>query len=195
MSIKPLSNEKDLLKKIADGDSFAFAELFRAYNEPLAKYVYTLLESVEMCEEVVQDIFIKIWENRQELPYLEKFTSYLFILTRNHTVSSIRKMIQNRKYMQQYIEDIVIDSTTENIFSADQEYQDTVARAVLQLPPSQQTVLMLRQQGLKTYEIAERMGISRDSVKKYQQWASHSVSKFLKSHILMGAFFLFIRRH
>ena len=91
-------------------------------------------------------------------------------------------MIQDKKYTQLYVEDVINYNTGEDIFSMDQEYQDIINRAVAQLPPSQQRVLMLRQQGLKTREIAEQMGISTDSVKKYQQWASHSVSKFLKSH-------------
>lgn len=194
MSIKPLLNEKELLQKIADGDDRAFAELFRAYHEPLAKYVYTLLESVQMCEEIVQDVFVKIWENRLTLPQLNKFTSYLFILTRNYTVNCIRKMIQDKKYTQLYVEDVINYNTGEDIFSMDQEYQDIINRAVAQLPPSQQRVLMLRQQGLKTREIAEQMGISTDSVKKYQQWASHSVSKFLKSHAALSVILLLIKR-
>lgn len=193
MSIKPLPNEKELLQKIADGDDRAFAELFRAYLEPLAKYVYTLLESVQMCEEIVQDVFVKIWENRLTLPQLNKFTSYLFILTRNYTLNCIRKMVQDRKHSQLYVEDAINCNTGEDIFKMDQEYQDVLNRAVAQLPPSQQKVLMLRQQGLKTREIAEQMGISTDSVKKYQQWASHSVSKFIKSHAVLSVILMLIK--
>ncbi|WP_316794218.1 RNA polymerase sigma factor [Pedobacter frigoris] len=193
MAIKPLPNEKELLQNIAEGDDLAFSILFRAYYEPLAKYVYTLLDSVQMCEEIVQDVFVKIWENRATLPQLDKFTAYLFILTRNYTISCIRKMVQDRKQNQFYADDVLRFNTGEEIFTMDQEYQDILKRAIAQLPPSQQKVLELRQQGFKTREIAEYMGISTDSVKKYQQWAAQSVSKFLKSNAALSVLFMLIR--
>ncbi|WP_175634949.1 RNA polymerase sigma factor [Pedobacter ghigonis] len=182
MAIKPLPNEKDLLLEIAKGDGIAFAELFRAYHGPLIKYIYTLLESVEVCEEIVQDVFLKVWENRATLPKLDRFTSYLFILTRNYTISAIRQMVKDKKHSQLYAEEVLSLNKGEETFTVDQEYQNILIKAIAELPPSQQRVLQLRQQGLKSREIAGEMGISIESVKKYQQWATKSVSKFLKLH-------------
>ena len=193
MAIKPLHNEKELLQRIADGDDRAFAELFRAYHEPLAKYIFTLLESVQMCEEIVQDVFVKIWENRLELPKKDKFTSYMFILTRNYTINCIRKIVRDRKQGQLYVDDVLQYSEAPEAFKMEEGYQDILNRAVAQLPPSQQKVLMFRQQGLKTREIAEKMGISTDSVKKYQQWAATSVAKFIKSHTALSILLMIIR--
>lgn len=194
MAIKPLHNEKDLLQRIADGDDRAFAELFRAYHEPLAKYIFTLLESVQMCEEIVQDVFVKIWENRIELPEKDRFTSYMFILTRNYTLNCVRKIIRDRKQGQLYVDDVLHYTEGEEALKIDDGYQDVLNRAVAQLPPSQQKVLMFRQQGLKTREIAEKMGISTDSVKKYQQWAASSVAKFIKSHAALSVLLMIIKR-
>ncbi|QIL39107.1 sigma-70 family RNA polymerase sigma factor [Pedobacter sp. HDW13] len=182
MAIKPLPNEKDLLLEIAKGDGIAFAELFRAYHGPLIKYIYTLLESVEICEEIVQDVFLKVWENRATLPKLDRFTSYLFILTRNYAISAIRQMVKDKKHSQLYAEEVLNLNEGEETFNVDQEYQNILIKAIAELPPSQQRVLQLRQQGLKSREIAGEMGISIESVKKYQQWATKSVSKFLKLH-------------
>jgi len=182
MAIKPLPNEKELLLEIANGDGIAFAELFRAYHGPLIKYIYTMLESVEICEEMVQDIFLKVWENREILPKLDKFTAYLFILTRNYTISAIRRMVKDKKHSQLYAEEVLSLNESEEIFNVDQEYQNILIKAIAELPPSQQRVLQLRQQGLKSRQIAGEMGISIESVKKYQQWATKSVSKFLKLH-------------
>jgi RNA polymerase sigma factor (sigma-70 family) len=193
MAIKPLHNEKELLQRIAEGDDRAFSDLFIAYYEPLAKYVFTLVESVQMCEEIVQEIFVKIWENRLALPNLDKFTSYLFILTRNYTVDTIRKSVNNKKKAQLYADDVLMYTNIEDTFKVDEEYQDILRRAVLDLPASQQKVLLLRQQGLKTREIAEQMGISTDSVKKYQQWAARSVAKFVKVHTALGIVLMIIR--
>ncbi len=182
MAIKPLPNEKELLLEIAMGNGIAFAELFRAYHGPLIKYIYTLLESVQTCEEIVQDVFLKVWENRATLPKLDRFTSYLFILTRNNTISTIRQMVKDKKHSQLYAEEVLNHNESAETFNIDQEYQNILIKAIAELPPSQQRVLQLRQQGLKSREIAGEMGISIESVKKYQQWASKSVSKFLKLH-------------
>jgi len=194
MAIKPLDNEKELLQKIAGGDDRAFAELFRAYQEPLAKYIFTLLESVQMCEEIVLDIFVKIWENRETLPHLDKFTSYLFILTRNYTLNCIRKIVADRKQSQLYTDDVQYRNDDQELdINNGETYQDVLQRAVSQLPASQQKVLYYRQQGLKTREIAEHMGISTDSVKKYQQWAARSVAEFLKIHAALSILLFSIR--
>ncbi|WP_343523543.1 sigma-70 family RNA polymerase sigma factor [Pedobacter sp.] len=182
MAIKPLPNEKELLLEIAKGDGIAFAQLFRAYHGPLIKYIYTMLESVETCEETVQDVFLKVWENREILPNLDKFTAYLFIVTRNYTISAIRRMVKDKKHNQLYAEEVLNLNNGEEVFNLDQEYQNILIKAIAELPPSQQRVLQLRQQGLKSREIAGEMGISIESVKKYQQWATKSVSKFLKLH-------------
>lgn len=186
MALKPLHNEKELLQRVADGDDRAFVKLFLAYHEPLAKYVFTLLESVQMCEEIVQDVFVKIWENRLNLPKLDRFTSYLFILTRNYTINCIRKIVNDRKQGELYLDEILHSKETPDSFKLDEEYQDLLNRAVAQLPASQQKVLMLKQEGFKTREIAEQMGISTDSVKKYRQWAASSVAKFIKSHAALS---------
>lgn len=194
MAIKSLPNEKELLQKIADGDDRAFAELFQVYHEPLAKYIFTLVDSVQMCEEIVLDIFVKVWENRLALPELDKFTSYLFILTRNYTLNCIRKLVSDEKHRELYVSEIL--HSKEDVgatINISDEYLDVLNRAVAQLPLSQQRVLTLRQQGLKTREIAQQMGISTDSVKKYQQWASSSVAKFLKTHTALSILLFLIK--
>jgi RNA polymerase sigma-70 factor (ECF subfamily) len=146
-----------------------------------------------MCEEIVQDVFVKIWENRLDLPKIDRFASYLFILTRNYTINCIRKIVSERKQGQLYIDDILHSKETSDTLDMDEVYQDILGRAVAQLPASQQQVLLLRQKGFKTKEIAEQMGISTDSVKKYRQWAAISVSRFIKLHTELGVLFVIAR--
>ncbi|MNR41512.1 RNA polymerase sigma factor SigX [compost metagenome] len=91
-------------------------------------------------------------------------------------------MVKDKKHSQLYAEEVLSLNEGEETFTVDQEYQNILIKAIAELPPSQQRVLQLRQQGLKSREIAGEMGISIESVKKYQQWATKSVSKFLKLH-------------
>ncbi|SMC66412.1 RNA polymerase sigma factor [Pedobacter nyackensis] len=196
MAIRTVKNERELLLKVEQGDETAFAELFFAYHNQLGQYVLMLTGSEEMTEEIVQDVFVKVWMNRAALLTINKFTSYLFILTRNYTLNCIRKRLNERKQQENYNQSVLTDPilSEEDELILDPDYQSLVDKAVAQLPPQQQKVFILRQQGLKNPQIAEKMEISTDSVKKYQQWALKAVSEFVKSHAALSLFFILIKK-
>lgn len=189
MAIKPLLNETELLRQIAAGNEHAFSELFYGYHNQLGVYVQMLTGSKVMTQEIVQDVFVKIWLNREALDKVEKFTSYLFILTRNYTLNCIRKSAKEQlRISTEDIDSIKeeLEEMEEKSLLDDPEYISLVERAVAQLPPQQQKVFRLRQQGLKNPEIARQMEISTDSVKKYQQWALKTVAEFVKAHAALS---------
>jgi RNA polymerase sigma-70 factor (family 1) len=196
LAITAVNNERKLLLEIVEGNEAAFAELFFAYHNQLGEYVLMLTDSDEMTEEIVQDVFVKVWMNREALLTINKFTSYLFILTRNYTLNCIRKRVKERKQQENYSQLVLTDRflAVDDELILDPDYQALVDRAVAQLPPQQQKVFILRQQGLKNPEIAEKMEISTDSVKKYQQWALKAVSEFVKSHAALSVFFILIKK-
>ncbi len=178
------------------GNEKAFAELFYAYHNQLGEYVLLLTNSEEMMEEIVQDVFVKVWLNREVLLKIDKFTAYLFILTRNYTLNCIRKLVKDRKQQEQYGKELLtaeLDPEEAEGQFTDAEYQSMIDRAVAQLPPQQQKVFILRQQGLKNPEIAKQMNISTDSVKKYQQWALKSVAEFVKAHAALSVLLAFVQ--
>lgn len=191
MAIKPIHNEPELLEKIAKDDAEAFAQLFYAYHNQVGAFILPLVDSMELTEEIVQDVFVKIWLNRKMLPAIRCFTSYLFILSRNYTLNCIRKMAKDHRARLQYDQAQSVDSLylidEEADAQAEVNVQGVIDRAVAKLPPQQQRVFMLRQSGLKNPEIARRMNISPQSVKKYQQWAMRVVSEFVKSNAALSA--------
>jgi len=194
--LEAIHNEKELLIQVAQSDKRAFAKLFYAYHNQLAEFVLLLTESPEMTEEIIQDVFVKIWMKREDLTDIDRFTAYLFILTRNYTLNCIRKKVNDRKLEQQYsryIGDIgeMQPSHAPQDFSGDPDYQALIGRAIQQLPPQQQKAYLLsRTEGLKYAEIAEQMGLSRETVKKYIQWATQSITEFVKTHKEILSFIL-----
>lgn len=197
MSISAVHNESILLTRVAHGDEKAFTELFHAYHHQLGEFVMLLTESNEITAEIVQDVFLKIWINRQELTTVDKFTAYLFILTRNYTLNCLRKLANDRKKQVQYGQ--YVTTTAGEVAEpqpANTDYFSLVDSAIAQLPPQQQQVYLLsRRDGLKHVEIASQMGISRETVKKYIQLAVKSVGDFIKKASksnLAGIFLLFL---
>jgi RNA polymerase sigma factor (sigma-70 family) len=190
VALKPIHNEKELIEQVVKGSEKAFGELFYAYHNQLGEFVMLLTNSQELTEEIIQDVFVKVWLNREALLNIDKFTAYLFILTRNYTLNCIRKLVNERKSRELYSSLEIADPEKEFIVIDGEpgpDYEALIDRAVANLPPQQQKVFMLRQKGLKNTEIAQKMEISQQSVKKYQQWALKSVSEFVKAHVALSA--------
>jgi RNA polymerase sigma factor (sigma-70 family) len=181
LPLRPVYNEDVLLEAVAKGNEKAFAELFYAYHNQLGEYVQILTNSDELTKEIVQDVFVKIWMNRENLPDVRNFLSYLFILARNYTLNCIRRVV-NEKKRKAAFELFAIHNEDVISENAMPDYDQVIDRAIAQLPPQQQRVFVLKQSGRKNADIASEMGISPESVKKYQQWAVKAIAEFVKSH-------------
>jgi RNA polymerase sigma factor (sigma-70 family) len=183
MAIKAVSNEAELLKRISKNDEKAFEEMFMCYHNQLGEYVLMITKSRELTEEIVLEVFLKVWQNRSDLDKVEKFTSYLFISTRNYTLNALRKMATEERRKQQWTFDQETEQTIElDAFqNADPDYDVLLEQAVAKLPRQQRSVFELKMQGYKNHAISVEMQISSESVKKYQQYALKSVIKSVKS--------------
>ncbi|WP_028296119.1 RNA polymerase sigma factor [Olivibacter sitiensis] len=187
MAFNSLPNQAELLSRIATGDERAFAALFRAYFNQVGEFVQLLTNSTETTQEIVQEVFAKIWVNRESLTHVKRFNAYLFIITRNHTLNHIRELVAERKMRKAYVNEIdAIEAPSVFISSETKDYHQLIENAVQSLPPQQQKVFILRQQGLKNIEISERMNLSIESVKKYQHLAMKSVSEFVRMEVLVA---------
>lgn len=175
-------NERELLNKVAKGDQRAFTALFDAYYQRLGAYVYKVTESKEAAEEIVQEVFIKIWERREVLKEIESFKAYLFILSKNRTLDYLRAAAKKRMHQLSVLQEMKEESYVIDSASPVEEYNLIIEQAVAKLPPQQQRVYHLsRYEKLKYEEIAIHMGISKETVKKHMQLAL----AFLKQQVRM----------
>ncbi|MEH6306759.1 sigma-70 family RNA polymerase sigma factor [Olivibacter sp. CPCC 100613] len=189
MLLPKLENEHALLQRIAKNDEQAFKYLFSIYHHELGAFIHSLLNDRESTLEIVQDIFLKIWLQRAKLPDIGNFTSYLFIITRNYTLNKIRQITQEQKKYKHYLNNL----ENEVLFEVDHQNNryEVLDKALSKLPPQQQRVFALRQQGLKNPEIARTLNISTASVAKYQQLAMHALAEFVKAYHLVLPFVWF----
>lgn len=180
MALIKLPNESELLQEIATGCSISFTKLFNAYFLQLSGFVQGLTQCTELTEEIVQEIFTRVWMNREMLVSVQKFDAYLFILTRNYTLSAIRNQTRKRRRLLD-INYFSEDSIQPEVYAErEPDYELLIEKAVDELPPRQQEVFTLRKKGLKNPEIAMKLHISVASVIKYQQLALKFVSDFVK---------------
>ncbi|WP_443938523.1 RNA polymerase sigma factor [Pedobacter sp. MW01-1-1] len=191
---KDLADEKILLAKIAAGNQQAFATLFNFYKNRVLGYAFAILQEEELAEEIVQEVFIKIWLGRKTLGEIANFGAFLRISTRNLTLNALKKIaLEHKKYQEVKREHSDADLSTENAIQY-REIQRLVDVAIEKLSPQQKIVYkMCKIDNLKQKDVAEKLGISLHTVKAHLRDAV----KIIKTNVDWSgeinaiAFFLF----
>ena len=179
----PLSDENDLLARVAQGDEKAFGPLFHHYRPKIYSYAFHLFGNAGLADELVQEVFLKVWVNRQKLSEVIQFEPWLFIVARNmifDTLKQLAKEASARKQMAaipptdiNFVEETLL--TKEN----EQRLQDAIER----LSPQQKLIFTLsRHQGMKHEEIATHLNISRNTVKTHLVHALKTLRTTLQYH-------------
>jgi RNA polymerase sigma-70 factor (ECF subfamily) len=180
-------DEKDLLRQVAEGSEAAFRELFYRYADRLGNYVLRLTQSKMHAEEIVQDVFLKIWTNREALSDVDNFNVYLFVVSRNQTLNAMRKVIRLKGYQKEWERNqaaAVVENSQKPVEEEGLYAEGLINSAVDQLPSQQRKVWLLsRKDGLTHPQIATAMGISRETVKKYIMHANQSITRFIRSRL------------
>jgi RNA polymerase sigma-19 factor, ECF subfamily len=180
---EPLYREKALLDQIAQGDENAFRTIFDHYRDNIYSFALKVLRHEAMAEETVQDVFLKIWINRAGLSAIRNFADFLFIVARNHTFNSLRRLARERKISSVGPEDLQIEGVSAEATVLQRDYDRVLQQAVALLPPQQKLVYTLsRQHGLSREEIAEQMNISAGTVKAHMGQALRSIRTYFKTH-------------
>lgn len=172
--------ENELRLKIASGDQFAFRRLFTLYHQQLGNYIFQITDSRELAEEIVQDVFMKVWTLREGLGEVQNFKAYLFVLSKNQALNSLRKVAKERLLKVEWQD--TFQDIPESIESS--HYYKLLDKAIDLLPPQQQKVYLLsRHKRLKYLEISNEMNISLETVKKYLKIANSSITAYIREHI------------
>lgn len=181
MGLKCIDNEREILEQVASGCQHAFSKLFHGYVHQAGRIVYTIIGSREQTEEILQDLFVKLWKNREKLTSIKEFNAYFFILLRNHTLNYLTRLAAERKGQQEYARFVIQQQDKKE--DHDDVRLEIVDKAIEALPMQQKTVFLLRAQGYRNPEIASRMNLSTDSVKKYNQLALKFIHQFIKLRV------------
>jgi RNA polymerase sigma-70 factor (ECF subfamily) len=176
-------DQASLLHRIAAGDQAAFSLLFEQHADKLAAYLYKLTGNREEVKEIVQEVFIKIWLRRTDLPALDSIDNYLFILSRNAAYDLFRKKLTEKSLKDNLGRQDIPSAQNPEQASGFRQLQQLHARAIQQLPPQQQKVYLLsREEGLTHQQIATQIGIATETVKKHMMAALRSVRIFVRNH-------------
>jgi RNA polymerase sigma-70 factor (ECF subfamily) len=154
-----------IFKDIKDGNMGAFETLFRAYYEPLCRYSYLFVESMETAEEIVGDLFYTLWKERQKLQIFTSVNGYLYRAVKNKSLQYLEQKRVREDYRKIYIEHAVVETSTPQEDLEYKELEQQIAQALAHLPERRQKIFHKhRVEGKKYNEIAQELQISVKTV-------------------------------
>jgi RNA polymerase sigma-70 factor (family 1) len=181
MSLKVVHDEFHLLEKVSKGDQQAFALLFYEFHQDLGSYVFRLTKSQPVAEEIVQDVFVKVWTKRDQLNDVKNFRAFLFRVARNQAFNSLRDEARKALLNQEW--SLGLSFSEDPGYGVDRERMfDLIDEAIALLPPQQKKAWQLsREDGMKHEEIADRLHLSRETVKRHISLAIAFITRHVKN--------------
>jgi len=174
------NNLNTIVKSLVSDNKKALDELYNYYYPRLYAFAKKFLKVEDDINDILQEVFIKIWENRKNIKNVETFNAYIFTITKNAVVSYFRektKLIafESRVREMATAEGYLTENTAEY-----KDIKEKVDQLIEQLPQKRQQIFKLsREQGLSNKEIASEMGIS---VKTVEDHIMHAI-RFLKNNL------------
>lgn len=175
-----LTEDRELYQKLRDGDERAFQVLFRKYYQSMCHFANQYLTDREVAEEIVQEMFVKLWEKRSVLNIETSVKHYLFRSVRNHCLNQI----QHEKIKKQYASKI-LESASQEInpddYFLEVDLVQRIEKSIESLPPKRREIFRLsREQGMKYKEIADALDISVKTVEAQMGLALRHLREELK---------------
>jgi RNA polymerase sigma-70 factor (ECF subfamily) len=175
-----LHNEAELLRLVAQGDMQAFQRLFEWYWDQVYGAVLRLVKDPEQAKDLSQELFLKLWDNREKLPGVKNLRSYLYTIAKHLIYDQIRTLVfreSNKEFLMNYFS---YDETSPQDLLEQKERAEVLAEAINKLPVQLRKVFHLRRvEGLSHVEIAKRLNISAISSKTYMVRALMALRKEL----------------
>lgn len=183
-------SDENVLQKLAQGDEFAFRQIYDRYWYSIYTVTRRYTKSDAFAEDIVQETFSVLWNKRASFTEVLHIEYYLITIARNLTYKALRKMAFEEAARNEFIASRArVDNSMDNIL-LEKQYEQLVAQAVGMLPSQQKQVFHLAKvEGLSHQDIAERLNISRLTVKTHMAKALQFVRHYLQPYV--GTYMLY----
>ncbi len=173
--------EYNLIKALRQGDSNAFREIYLLYVNRIYNFIKKYVRSDAQCEELVQVVFVKIWENHKNIIQSESLSGYIYRIAKNCTFNYLRRQIYMRAFEAGAVQNgnYDDDDLLKKIISKDLEFY--LAKYIEHLPEKRREIFILsRIHGFTYKEIALKLNISENSVDTHLRLAVRDLKNKLK---------------
>jgi RNA polymerase sigma-70 factor (family 1) len=184
MDLLSTLSDEEILPELIAGRAEAFTVLYERYNRNIYQFVYKFVRSAELAEDLTQEIFIKLWNSRQQLNHVESFKAFLFVSARNYTLDSLKAALRSEKAMGEVVKNFVVQrkATDERLLNAD--YAVFVQWELAKLPERTREIFRLcRKEGHTYEEVAVELGISKSAVKNHMVFAMKALKTSVEKEL------------
>ncbi len=187
---------QDWVAELKMGDAKAFDHLFIHYSKRLYYFSLGYLKSKEDAEEIVQDVFFKIWQNRESLKPERSFKAYIFKIAYRRIIEQFQKVVQDQAYRHEIVSSSLDFDNQLDVRTDYHSLLELVDSIVIHLPPRQKEIFVKRKnESLSVKEIAELLEITPKTVENHLNEALKTIKKGLMRDKAAGMLFfvLFVK--
>ncbi len=180
MNIESPFDEKELMSRLCNGDQRAFDIIYNSYSSPIYKNILRLVKQSDLAEEVLQNVFMKLWEKRESITVETSLKNYLFRAAHNHLIDLFRRASFDRRLFDQLAQmSTRLYSNTDEITDL-KDMQTLLREAIEMLPPQRKKIYLLCKIEGKSYEeVSKMLNISTSTISDHIVKATKSI----KSHL------------
>jgi len=184
MSPNPPYRPNEVLLQLTEGNESAFKQIYDRYWLGIYKTVKRYTKSQEVAEDIVQEIFTTLWNNRTHFTEVNNIEYYLITMAKNLTYKTLRKMAFEKEVRNHWSEEGLRKENVENDAVLDQQYAQLIQHAVGLLPSQQKQIFqMAKVEGLSHKDIATQLKISHLTVKTHMAKALRTIRHYLQPHL------------
>ena len=178
-----LPGEPEIVQQMKDGDALAFRKLYEVYQGRIFVFAFRFTKSKHSAEEIVQQVFVKLWERKMQVDVQKNFASYLISIAKNLLIDGLKKAAvekEARNLLYQHIQSLQHSSIDDLL---KKELSRLYQQALDNLSPQKKMVYLLsREEELSYEQIARQLNISRNTVRNHMTESLRSIREYLSSH-------------
>lgn len=160
-----LNNESEIVRRLQQGDEVAFEVLFHNYKNRVKGFIHKMLPSNICSDNVVQDVFVRIWINRKKIDSTQCFSTFIFTIAKNIVLDELKAAVNNKIVFTEtgkFKEGTILYETSEQ---TDEELESILTKLVQKMPERRRQIFSLsRFEGFSYRQIAQKLNISENTV-------------------------------
>lgn len=184
--------DEELLLLIIDNNISAFELVFKRYSEELYRYVYRKLKNKEEAQDIVQDVFVSLFKNKDKLQDVQNLPSYLYRSALNKVFDVFKHKYVVNEYITVHHANLEGQYASEgtDFFIREQQLKNIIDNSIEKMPPKMREIFLLKKyEYLSTKQIAEKLGLSELTVSTQLKRATKilrlNIDKFILLYLLM----------
>lgn len=177
--------EKHLLHQLINGDEKAFCQLYATYKNRIIQFVLTFVKSSNLAEDIFQDVFIAVWQNRVMINPDHSFSSYIYTITRNRILNHLRSESYKKEFQEEAKHTLSFQTNNTSESIDENDLKQIIQQGMALLSNRQREIFEMSRDGqLSHKEIAKKLNISTHTVQEHISTSLKTIRGYLQKNAI-----------